>query len=112
MDGTLSDYCVVLTACGTREKARAIARALVGRSFAACVQMLPIDSVYAWQECVEEATEILLLIKCKRTDYAKIEQAIRALHDYETPEIVALPVEAGFAGYLDWIEAVTRRKEE
>lgn len=111
MDGTLSDYCVVLTACGTREKARAIAGALVERRLAACVQMLPIDSVYTWQERVAEAAEILLLVKCKRTDYVKIEQAIRALHDYETPEIVALPVEAGFAGYLDWIEAVTRRSQ-
>lgn len=111
MDGTLRDYRVVLTACGTREKARAIARALVERRLAACVQMLPIDSIYTWQERVEEAAEILLLIKCKQTDYAEIEQAIRALHDYETPEIVALPVEAGFAGYLDWIEAVTQRKE-
>ena len=52
---------------------------------------------------------MLLLIKIKSADYAAVEQAILALHDYETPEIVALPVAQGFAGYLSWIDEVTRR---
>ncbi len=110
MDGAVSEYCVVLTACGTRDNARNIAKALVERRLAACVQMLPIDSIYRWRERIEEAAEILLLIKCKEVDYGAIEKAIRALHGYETPEIVALPVEAGFADYLKWIDAVTRRE--
>jgi periplasmic divalent cation tolerance protein len=76
-------------------------------SSAACVQMLPIDSVYTWQGRIEESAEILLLIKIRQADYAEVEQAIRALHDYQTPEIVALPIERGFAGYLDWIDKVT-----
>ena len=103
-------YQVVLTACGTSENARAIAAALVERRLAACVNMLPIDSIYTWQDRTEAAAETLLLIKIRRPDYAEVEQAIRALHDYETPEIVALPIVEGSAGYLDWIEAVTRRK--
>lgn len=103
-------YQVVLTACGTSENARAIAAALVERRLAACVQMLPIESVYTWRERVEEAVEILLLIKCKEIDYRGIEQAIRALHEYKTPEIIALPVEAGSADYLAWIDAVTRHE--
>jgi periplasmic divalent cation tolerance protein len=106
----MADYSVVLTACGTRDKASAIARALVERRLAACVQMVPIESLYTWQGRVEEAAEILLLIKIKQADYPDVEQAIRALHDYATPEIVALPIGQGFAGYLDWIEAVTQRK--
>jgi periplasmic divalent cation tolerance protein len=105
----VKDYAVVLTTCGSREKAHAIARALVERRLAACVNMLPIDSIYTWQDQTEAAAEILLLIKIRRPDYAEVEQAIRALHDYATPEIVALPIEQGFAGYLDWIEAVTQR---
>jgi periplasmic divalent cation tolerance protein len=88
-----------------------MARALVERRLAACVNMLPIDSVYTWEDRVEEAAEILLLFKIKRADYTEVEQAIRALHDYETPEIIALPIEHGFAGYLDWIETVTRREK-
>jgi periplasmic divalent cation tolerance protein len=103
-------HCVVLTSCGTRDKASAIARALVERRLAACVQMVPIESVYTWQGRVEEAAEILLLVKIKQADYPEVEQAIRALHDYATPEIVALPIEQGFAGYLDWVDAVTARK--
>jgi periplasmic divalent cation tolerance protein len=103
-------HCVVLTSCGARDMANAIARALVERRLAACVQMVPIESVYTWHERVEEATEILLLIKIKQADYPDVEQAIRALHDYETPEIIALPIERGFGGYLDWVDAVTTRK--
>ncbi|HKH80062.1 MAG TPA: divalent-cation tolerance protein CutA [Methylovirgula sp.] len=108
----MEDYAVVLTTCADRAKARSIARALVERRLAACVQMLPIDSVYTWQDRLEEAAEILLLIKIKRADYVEIESAILALHEYETPEIVALPIEQGSAAYLDWIEAVTQRKAE
>ena len=105
-----ASHCVVLTTCSTSENANAIARALVERRLAACVNMLPIDSVYTWRERTEAAAEILLLIKIRRPDYAEVEQAIRALHDYETPEIIALPIEQGFSGYLDWIDAVTQRK--
>jgi periplasmic divalent cation tolerance protein len=107
-----ASYCVVLTTCSTPERANAIARALVERRLAACVNMLPVDSIYRWQDRTEAAAEILLIIKIKRADYAEVEQAIRALHDYETPEIVALPIEQGFASYLDWIEAVTQRKAD
>lgn len=103
------DCCIVLTTCEDREKAHGIARALVERRLAACVQMLPIDSIYSWQERVEEAAEILLLIKIQCAVYAEVESAILGLHDYETPEVVALPIAEGFGGYLDWIEAVTRR---
>ncbi len=87
-----------------------MARDLVERRLAACVQMLPIDSIYAWQDKIEEAAEILLLIKIRRADYAEVERAIRALHAYATPEIVALPIEQGSADYLGWIETVTKRK--
>jgi periplasmic divalent cation tolerance protein len=108
----MAAYCVVLTSCGTRENAHAIASALIERRLAACVNMLPIESIYTWQDKSAEAAEVLLLIKIRQTDYAEIEQAIRSLHDYETPEIVALPIVDGSAGYLDWIEAVTRRKPD
>ena len=102
------DYAVVLTACGV-DVAPHIARALVAEKLAACVQRLPIESTYRWKGEVETAQEALLLIKIRATDYAAVEQAIRALHDYEMPEIIALPVAEGFAGYLSWIDEVTRR---
>jgi len=104
----LSNYAVVLTTCGA-ETAAKIAEALVRDALAACVQKLPIESTYRWRGQIETTQEVLLLIKIKSADYAAVEQAIRALHDYAIPEIIALPVAQGFAGYLSWIDDVTRR---
>ncbi|MDR3644144.1 MAG: divalent-cation tolerance protein CutA [Clostridia bacterium] len=106
--GEASDYAVVLTACGAATAGK-IAEALVRGGLAACVQKLPVESTYRWKGEIETAQEVLLLIKIKNADYAAVEQAIRALHDYEIPEIIALPVAQGFAGYLSWIDEVTRR---
>lgn len=101
-------YAVLLTTTPDKAAARTIAWALVERHLAACVQMLPVDSVYQWQGKAEEAAEILLICKIKRSDYAEVEAAILKLHSYETPEIVMLPVEAGFSAYLSWIDEVTK----
>jgi periplasmic divalent cation tolerance protein len=103
-----ADYCVVLTTSGA-EVARRIAETLVSQNLAACVQSLPIDSTYRWKGDIETAHEVLLLIKIKSSDYSAVEQTILSLHDYETPEIIALPVQAGFSGYLSWIDDVTHR---
>ncbi|MDR3407052.1 MAG: divalent-cation tolerance protein CutA [Methylovirgula sp.] len=105
---TSGDHAVVLTACGTTAAGK-IAEMLVRDRLAACVQKLPVESTYRWKGGIETAQEVLLLIKIKTADYAAVEQAIRALHDYEIPEIIALPVAQGFAGYLSWIDEVTRR---
>lgn len=102
------DYSVVLTTCGS-DIAQRIAETLVSQNLAACVQSLPIESTYRWKGDIETAHEMLLLIKIRTADYAAVEQAIRAVHTYETPEIIALPVLQGFAGYLSWIDEVTRR---
>jgi periplasmic divalent cation tolerance protein len=102
-------HAVLLTTCADRDSAKALAHALVERRLAACVQMLPIDSVYAWEGKIEEAAEILLLCKIKRDDYPAAEAVLRALHAYTTPEIVMLEIAAGAAPYLAWIDAVTKR---
>jgi periplasmic divalent cation tolerance protein len=68
-----------------------------------------VRSIYRWQGVVEEANEVPLLIKTTAARYAEVEVAIRALHPYEVPEIVAWPVTAGFASYLDWVAEETRR---
>ena len=106
----MSEALVILTNCPDEEIADRIARTLVENGMAACVNRLaPVHSVYRWQGAVERATEIPLLIKTTRERYTEVEQAIRALHPYEVPEIVALPVEAGLASYLRWIADETRR---
>lgn len=100
----MSEALVVLTNCPDDEVADRIARTLVEGGLAACVNRLaPVSSIYRWQGTVERASETPLLIKTTRERYAEVEQAIRALHPYEVPEIVALGIEAGFAPYLRWI---------
>jgi periplasmic divalent cation tolerance protein len=99
-----AEVLLVLTNCPDEDAAERIATALVGNRLAACVNMLaPVESTYRWQGKVEQAVEVPLLIKCTRERYAALEEAIRQLHPYTVPEIVAVPVVAGFAPYLRWV---------
>lgn len=100
---------LVLTTCPDANTAEAIADALVEQGLAACVNIVTgLRSVYVWQGARENADELLLLIKTTRAAYPALEQAITALHPYELPEIIAVPLAAGSAGYLDWISASVR----
>jgi periplasmic divalent cation tolerance protein len=108
-EALMSDtHAVLLTACADRASAQVLARALVTQRLAACVQMLPIESIYEWHGAIEEATEILLICKMKQQDYAEAEAAILALHSYETPEIIMLPIKAGSSAYSAWIDRATK----
>jgi periplasmic divalent cation tolerance protein len=100
----VTDFVQVLTSTGSEEEARRISEALVERRLAACVQVAgPIVSRYRWQGEVEEAREWQCLAKTEASRYPEVEAAIRELHSYEEPEIVATPIVAGSAGYLAWI---------
>jgi len=101
------DFGVMLTAAASREEAQKIARLLVAEKLAACVQLLPIESFYTWQEKTQNEAEILLLIKTRTALFDAATARIKAIHSYTVPEIVALPFAAGFQGYLDWIAQVT-----
>lgn len=93
---------VVLCTFPDLDQARQIGAALVERQVAACVNLLPgVESIYRWEGKVERAGEVLGLIKT--TCYADLEAAIRELHPYEVPEIIALPVAAGLPPYLAWM---------
>jgi len=95
---------VVLTTVGTEEEAGQIARALVCRRHAACVNIVPgIKSFYRWQGKVCRDSEYLLIVKTLESEYPAIEQAIRELHSYELPEILAFNVGHGDASFLGWI---------
>lgn len=105
----MTEALVVITTTETRQDAERLAHLLVERELAACVQILPqITSVYRWQGKVEQADEFLLFIKSTREAYPELETAIRENHTYQTPEIIALPVEAGSDGYLNWLKAAVR----
>lgn len=102
----MTDAIVVITTTENEQDAERLATLLVERELAACVQILPsITSVYRWQGKLEKAAENLLLIKTTRAAYPELETAIRENHSYQTPEIIALPVEAGLDGYLNWLQA-------
>lgn len=106
-----NDALVVLTTVERAEDGVRLARLLVEQELAGCVQMLPpMTSVYRWQGQVEEASEVLLLIKTTRAVYDQLEAALKQNHPYETPEIIALPVAAGSAEYLNWLSAATKSK--
>lgn len=100
----MDDVLLVLTNCPDAETARRIAVHLVQERLAACVnQLAPVQSTYRWQGAVEAAVEVPLCIKCTRGRYPLVEQAIRQLHPYELPEIIAVPLAAGYAPYLRWV---------
>jgi periplasmic divalent cation tolerance protein len=100
----VAEYLQVSTTTGTEREAEEISAALVERRLAACVQVIgPIASRYRWQGAVEQAREWLCLAKTEASRYPELEAAIRELHSYDEPEIVATPIVAGSAGYLEWI---------
>jgi periplasmic divalent cation tolerance protein len=95
---------VVLVTVASREDGERIAEALVGEALAACVNIVgPMRSIYRWQGEVCRDDEQLLLIKTTRERYSALEARVKALHSYDVPEIVALPIEMGSAEYLDWV---------
>ena len=101
-----ADAIVVLMTAGSREEAARLADVLVVARLAACVQILPeIESVYHWQGNVERSAEILLLAKTTQANFNALEAMVRSLHSYETPEIIALPITAASAPYLEWLTA-------
>ena len=101
-----TDYIQVLTTVGSEDEAERISSALIDRRLAACVQVVgPIASRYRWQGKVEVEREWQCLAKTEAARYPEVEAAIRELHSYDEPEIIATPIVAGSKGYLDWISA-------
>lgn len=101
----MTEKIVVLVTCGSVEEGKHIGRALVEARLAACVNVLqaPMESIYRWKGKVDSATEFLLLIKTSRVRFAALEEAIKRLHSYDIPEIIALPIEKGSRDYLAWL---------
>jgi periplasmic divalent cation tolerance protein len=98
---------IVLVMVRTLSEGRKIARSVVKKQLAACVNIVlsPVNSIYRWEGKVEVAHEYLLLIKTTSARYADLEAEIVKLHSYDVPEIVALPVAGGLAEYVAWLKA-------
>lgn len=105
MSGDANDAIVVFMTAANGEEAARLAEMLVGAHLAACVQILPeMESVYRWEGKIERQSEILLLAKTTRSKFDELEREVRALHSYETPEIIAVPVTVGSTPYLQWLD--------
>jgi len=99
-------YHLIYCTCPNQETAELIARHLVAGKLVACVNILPgVSSVYEWQGQIETAQEHLLLVKSRTDRYAAIETAIKAIHPYEIPEIIAVAIDNGSKDYLQWIDS-------
>ena len=104
MSSAANETIVVLLTAANGEEAARLADLLIGAHLAACVQILPeIESVYRWEGKIERQAETLLLAKTTRSKFEELEREVRALHSYDTPEIIALPIVAGSTRYLEWL---------
>ena len=106
----MSKYVQIVTTTAERADAQRIAKELIERRLAACVQIVgPIESTYRWENKVETASEWQCWIKTKADLFTEVDQAIHQIHPYQVPEILALPILAGSAGYLRWLEDEVRQ---
>ena len=103
---------VILTTAGSDDEAGRLADALVGERLAACVNVVaPITSVYRWQGKIERGREVLLVVKTRAALVKRVTARIQALHSYDVPEVVVLPIAGGSAAYLKWLVGETTVEE-
>ena len=106
MTMTSTEALLVLVTVPNAETADRLAEALVGERLAACVNVVGgVRSVYRWKGAVERDQELLCVCKTTRAGFERLRARVVELHPYELPEVIALPVAAGHAPYLDWITA-------
>ena len=108
----MTDKIIVLTTCENSQDAQTIAETLVEKRLAACVNILPgLKSVYRWQGKVENAAELLLVIKTRRGLFEQLSAELARIHPYEVPEVIALPLIDGAPAYLGWLEKELKSDE-
>ncbi|MCU0849725.1 MAG: divalent-cation tolerance protein CutA [Candidatus Thermoplasmatota archaeon] len=101
----MDEYIQVFTTTEKKEDAEKIAKTLVEKRLAGCIQIIgPIKSTYWWKDDIETSEEWICFIKSKKKLYDELEKAIKEMHPYETPEIIAIPIVAGSKKYLQWLD--------
>ena len=109
----LTEILLILCTCPDKEVAERLARSLVEKQLAACVNILPdITSIYRWQHRIESAGEYLLLLKTVQSRFEALRDELLRLHPYDVPEILALPVAAASPAYAEWVARATRDDSE
>ena len=108
----MTDKIVVLSTCSSADEAERIARSLVEKKLAACVNRIAgVRSTYRWKDAVEDSAEVLLLIKSSRALFDELRAEIEKLHSYEVPEVIAIQIVDGAEAYLDWMSQVLVARE-
>lgn len=106
-----SKYVTILVTAPSAEEAGKIANTLVSQKLAAAVNILPgLTSIYTWEAEIFEESEVLMIVKTRADLFNAVAAAVQKEHSYEVPAVIALPILAGAANYLDWIDQVTRKK--
>ncbi len=100
------EFLVAWCACPSAEVADGLSRALVEQRLVACATALPgARSTYRWQGEIEQADEVVLMLKTRAADWPALEAAVRELHPYDVPELIATPIDKGSPAYLQWLAA-------
>jgi periplasmic divalent cation tolerance protein len=100
-------FFVVLSTVPSESVGRDIAREMVAGKLAACVNIVPgVVSIYDWQGRIEESTEALLIMKTTTEKVKSLIENVKRLHPYEVPEIIAIPIDDGYAPYFEWIQSI------
>ena len=100
-------YTTVFITAPDRESGKKIARHILERRLAACVNMSPVSSMYWWDGKIEEADEVLLIVKTSADRLDELIKEVRSVHPYQVPEVIALPISGGYREYLKWVERET-----
>ncbi len=104
----MSPYVVCLVTIDEIEKAANISKTLVEKRLAACANIIPkIRSIYRWKGQIHDESEVLIILKTRLELFDELKQAVKDLHPYETPEVIALNIQNGLQDYLDWIDDCT-----
>ena len=99
-----TEYITVFITAPNEEEAAKISRTIVEERLAACVNIIgSVRSIYRWQGRIEDESEVLMVVKTKRTLFDRLQGRVKELHSYEVPEIIGLPVIEGSKQYLDWL---------
>jgi periplasmic divalent cation tolerance protein len=107
----MSDYIQVVTTVAQKEEAQALAEAVLEQRLGACVQIVgPITSMYWWDDDIDKSTEFMCIIKSRQDKFKELEKAIKAVHSYDVPEIVALSFTTGSKDYLGWLDGELKGK--
>jgi len=105
----MNDHLVVLVTATNEAQARRVARKLLQSKLAACVNFVPVESMFLWQGEIQEEEEVLLIIKTRADAFDELAAAVRSSHTYDTPEIIGVPVVIGSLDYLRWIDNEVQR---